>query len=46
MVYADILYGVQLFFTHFYTIRASGETGYDETIDKIGSEKLLAALKR
>ena len=35
----------QLFFTHFHTIGASGETGDDETIDKQGADKLLAALK-
>ena len=44
MVYAGILYGVQLFFTHCYTIGAFGETGDDETIDKLGADKLLKAL--
>ena len=38
--------GVQLFFTHHHAIGAFGETGDDETIDKQGADKLLAALKR
>ena len=46
MVYAGILYGGQLLFTHCHEINASGETGDNETIDKQGADKLLAALKR
>ena len=46
MNYAGISYGGQLFFTHYHAISASGETGDDETMDKLGAEKLLAALKR
>ena len=34
------------FFAHCHTISASGETGDNETIDKQGADKLLAALKR
>ena len=37
---------VNCFLTHHHTIGASGETGDDETIDKLGADKLLAALKR
>ena len=46
MVYTGILYGGQLFFTHHYTIGASGKTGDDKTIDKQDADKLLAALNR
>ena len=35
-----------MFFTHRHTIGASGKTGVDETIDKLGADKLLASLKR
>ena len=45
-MYASILYRVQVFFTHSYTLGASGENGYDEKIDDQGPDKLLAALKR
>ena len=45
MVYAGILYRGQLFFTHHHAIGASGEIGDDETIDKQGADKLLAASK-
>ena len=37
--------GVNRFFTHRHAIGASGETGDNETIDKQGADKLLAALK-
>ena len=46
MVYAGISYGGPVFFTHCYTIGASGKTGYDKIIDNQGANKLLAALKR
>ena len=46
LVYAGFLYGGQLFFTHHHAIGAFGKTGDDETIDKQGTDKLLAALKR
>ena len=46
MVCAGILYGGQLFFTHCYAISASSKTGDNETIDKQGVDKLLAALKK
>ena len=45
MIYAGILYGGQLFFTYYHAIGAFGETGDNETIDKHGDDKLLAALK-
>ena len=45
MVYAGILYRSLLFFTHLHTIGASSETVVNETIDKKGADKLLAALK-
>ena len=40
------LYGGQLFATYHNTIGTSGKTGDDETIDKRGTNKLLAASKR
>ena len=46
MVYIGILYRGQLFYTYCNIIIASVETGYDETIDKQGADKLLAAWKR
>ena len=46
MVYAGILHGVQLLFTHHYAIGTSGETSNDEIIDKQGSDKVLKVLKR
>ena len=46
MVYVGILYGVQLFFTHCHAISASGETVYDEIIDKEGAYKLLEYLNK
>ena len=46
MVYAGILYGGQLFFTHCYIIGASDKTGDYEIIDKQGADKLLVSLKR
>ena len=46
MVYAGILYGAQLFFTHYHAIGSSGETGDSEIIDKQGADKLLVCLKR
>ena len=46
LVYYGILFGVQSFFTHNHAISAFSETGDSETIDKQGSDKLLAALKR
>ena len=33
-------------FLHCHTIGASGETGDNDIIDKLGADKLLAALKR
>ena len=45
-MFADILYKGQLFFTLCHAIRASSETGDDETIDKHGAARLLKALKR
>ena len=46
MNYAGILSKGQLFCAHRHTIGASGEISDDETIDKLGADKLLAALKR
>ena len=45
LIFGGILYGVYLFFTHCHAIGAFGKTGDDETIDRKGALKLLAALK-
>ena len=37
---------VNCFFTYCHTIGASGETGDNETMNKQGADKLLAALKK